>query len=161
MKKFDIKGWPYPITTPGRTDVKICEGESPESNETYRSKVGGLNWLSMCLRFDIVYATKELSRVLSEPTAIANTILTLTLQYLHQTSTARLKFERNNMMKYTPPLTRKKPTDIINPYNVDYCLTDGIVQTDDTSVTQSFSYKGHQMILACQTDIDLGGQVET
>ena len=161
MKTFDIKGWPYPITTPGRTDVKICKGESPESNETYRSKVGGLNWLSMCLRFDIVYATKELSRVLSEPTTTANTLLTRTLQYIHQTSKARLKFDRTNMMKYTPPLTRKKPTDIINPYNVDYCLTDGIAQTDDTPVTQSFSYKGHQMILACQTDIDLGGQVET
>jgi hypothetical protein len=42
-----------------------------------------------------------------------------------------------------------------------YCLTDGIAQADDTPATQSFSYKGHQMILACQTDIDLGGQVET
>jgi hypothetical protein len=68
MKQFEIQRWPYPITIPGRTDIKIQKGENPESNDTYRSKVGGLNWMSLCLRFDIVYATKELSRVLSEPT---------------------------------------------------------------------------------------------
>ena len=161
MKQFEIQKWPYPITTPGRTDIKIQKGENPEINETYRSKVGGLNWLSMCLRFDIVYATKELSRVLSEPTQTANTILTRTLQYLHQTSNARLKYIRKDMIIYTPPLTRKKPTDIINPYTVDYCLTDGIHQTDDIPITQQYTYKGKQMILACQTDIDLGGQTET
>ena len=90
MKTFSIKRWPYPITTPGRTDVKIKKGEEPEPNTTYRSQVGGLNWLSMCIRYDIVYATKELSRVLAEPTTMANTILNRTLQYLHQTSHARL-----------------------------------------------------------------------
>ncbi len=68
MKTFSIHTWPYPITTPGRTDVKIKNGEEPEPNTTYRSKVGDLNWLSMCVRYDIVYATKELSRVLAEPT---------------------------------------------------------------------------------------------
>ena len=71
MKTFSIPTWPYPITTPGRTDVKIKKGEEPEPNTTYRSKVGGLNWLSMCVRYDIVYATKEFSRVLAEPTKTA------------------------------------------------------------------------------------------
>jgi hypothetical protein len=65
------------------------------------------------------------------------------------------------MITYTPPLTRKKPTDIINPYTVDYCLTDGIPQADDIPLAQLYTYNGKQMILACQTDIDLGGQTET
>ena len=60
------------------------------------------------------------------------------------------------MIIYIPPLMRKKPTDIINPYTVDYCLTDGIPQTDDIPITQQYTYKGKQMILACQTDINLG-----
>jgi hypothetical protein len=76
-----VQPWPYPILTPGRTDIKIIQGANAEPNETYRSKVGSLNWLTMGLRMDLVYTTKELSRVLTEPTAEANKILAGTLQY--------------------------------------------------------------------------------
>ncbi len=50
-----------PVLTPGRTDKKVLKGFDPESNEHYRSKVGILNWLTMGVRFDLVYVTKELS----------------------------------------------------------------------------------------------------
>jgi hypothetical protein len=53
----------YPILTPGRTDKKIVRDQEPEDNEKYRSQVGALNWLTMCLRYDLTYTTKELSRV--------------------------------------------------------------------------------------------------
>ncbi len=56
---------PGDVLTPGRTDKKIVGGEDPEPNEKYRSKVGSLNWLTMGIRYDVVYTTKELSRVLS------------------------------------------------------------------------------------------------
>ena len=56
-----------PLQTPGRTDKKIVRGQDPEMNEKYRSHVGALNWLTMCLRYDLTYTTKELSRVLQEP----------------------------------------------------------------------------------------------
>jgi hypothetical protein len=58
--------WPYPVITPGRTDVKIIRKENLESNDIYRSKVGSLNWLTMGLRMDLVFTTKELSRVLTQ-----------------------------------------------------------------------------------------------
>ncbi len=74
---------------------------------------------------------------------------------------SRLKYLRQTIITYTHPLTRKKPTDIINPYTVDYCLTDGILQADDVPITQTYTHKGTQMILAYQTDIDLGGQTGT
>ncbi len=66
---------PGDVFTPGRTDKKIVRGEDPEPNEKYRSKVGSLNWLTMGIRYDVVYTTKELSRILSEPTKNANEIL--------------------------------------------------------------------------------------
>jgi hypothetical protein len=78
LKTFSVEPWPYPIITPGRTDVKIIRGENLESNESYRSKVGSLNWLTMGLRMDLVFTTKELSRVLTEPTKEANQILART-----------------------------------------------------------------------------------
>jgi hypothetical protein len=45
---YDLK---YPILTPGRTDKKIVRDQGPEDNEKYRSQVGALNWLTMCLRY--------------------------------------------------------------------------------------------------------------
>ncbi len=54
----------YPILTPGRTDKKIVREQEPEENDKYRSHVGALNWLAMCLRYDLTRTTKELSRVL-------------------------------------------------------------------------------------------------
>jgi hypothetical protein len=121
--------------TPGRTDIKIIRGENIEANESYRSKVGSLNWLTMGLRMDLVYITKELSRVLTEPAAETNKILARTLQYIEQTKHARLDFSRDKMLNYHPPKTRKKPTDIINPYVSDeYCSTDGIINDDEKPV---------------------------
>ncbi len=69
--------YPGEIITPGRTDKKIIRGENIEENRDYRSHIGtlNLNWLYMGVRYDIVYTTKELSRVLSEPTATANDIV--------------------------------------------------------------------------------------
>ncbi len=47
IKTFEIKRWPYPITTPGRTDIKIQKDEDPENVTTYRSKVG--TWTQLAL----------------------------------------------------------------------------------------------------------------
>jgi hypothetical protein len=63
------------VLTPGRTDKKISRTNEHEPNDNYRSYVGTLNWLSMGLRFDIAFITKELSRVLDKPTPIANEIV--------------------------------------------------------------------------------------
>ncbi len=94
LTALSVTPWPYPIITPGRTDVKIIRGENLEHNETYRSKVGSLNWLTMGLRMDLVFTTKELSRVLCEPTKEANQILARTMQYVEQTQHARLDFNQ-------------------------------------------------------------------
>jgi hypothetical protein len=74
----------YPIITPGRTDKRIVRDQDPENNEKYRSHVGALNWLTMCLRYDLTYITKELSRVLQQPTKHANEIRTRDLTYAAQ-----------------------------------------------------------------------------
>ena len=63
------------ILTPGRTDKKINKTEEHEENDRYRSYVGSLNWLTMGLRYDLAFTTKELSRVLNAPTKTANTKL--------------------------------------------------------------------------------------
>ncbi len=78
----------YPIITLGKTDKKIVRDQDPENNEKYRSHVGALNWLTMCLRYDLSYTTKELSRVLQQPTKHANEILTRALTYAAQTKDA-------------------------------------------------------------------------
>ena len=135
LNAMSVTPWPYPVITPGRTDIKIIRGENLESNDTYRSKVGSLNWLTMGLRMDLVFTTKELSRVLTEPTKEANQILARTLQYVEQTKHARLEFQRDTMLHYQPPKTRKKPNDLVNPYESHtYCLTDGIPNDDEIPI---------------------------
>jgi hypothetical protein len=66
MKSFSTKmkevfelhdSYPGEIITPGRTDNKVIRGRDPKANDEYRSHVGTLNWLSMGVRFDIVYTT--------------------------------------------------------------------------------------------------------
>ncbi len=74
--------YPGEIITPGRTGKKIIRGENIEENKEYRSHVGTLNWLCMGVRYDIVYTTKELSRVLNEPTATTNDIVRRALLYV-------------------------------------------------------------------------------
>jgi hypothetical protein len=67
------------------------------------------------------------------------------------------------MTGFQPPPTRKKPTDNAKEkYEVnEYNMQDGIKHTDDTEKIQEYIYKGEQLTLTCQTDIDLAGQVET
>ncbi len=70
--------------------------------------------------------------------------------------------DRELMLLFKLPKTRKKPTDIVNPYDTeDYCLSDGIRQPNDIPVIQDFIYDGPSLTLMCQTDIDLGGQLPT
>jgi hypothetical protein len=141
LNALTVKPWPYPVITPGRTPIKIIRGENLETNDTYRSKVGSLNWLTMGLRMDLVFTTKELSRVLTEPTKEANQILARTVQYVEQTKHARLEFKLENMINYIPPKTRKKPNDLVNPYESDaYCLTNGISNDDDIPINHECTF---------------------
>jgi hypothetical protein len=160
--EHDLK---YPILTPGRTDKKIVREQEPEENERYRSHVGALNWLTMCLRYELTYTTKELSRVLQQPTKTANEILKRALRYAAQTKDAYLSFNHDTMQSYTPPKTRRKPTDTETTcYDTqEHNVEDGIRQPDDEQQVQEFIYKGtgEHVIQTCMTDIDLAGQVET
>ena len=159
------------IYTPGRTDCKITKSNDDDKTNaddkddgTYRSKVGSLNWLIMCLRYDMVYATKELSRVLSSPTPLARSLLQRALLYAKRTAHATLRFRYTDMSSYTPPPTRKKPTDLdtsLYDFVDEYSVDDGIPQVDDDEMKQEYLYDGEQMTITCQTDIDLAGQVET
>jgi hypothetical protein len=85
-----------PVLTPGRTDRKIIRDQDPIPDSTYRSKVGPLMWATMGIRYDILYAVKELSRVLQEPTKIPQEILQRTLTYMTQTKEAHLLQSRPN-----------------------------------------------------------------
>ncbi len=67
------------------TDKKIIREQDPQSDPSYRSKVGSLMWTTMGIRYDITYTVKELSRVLQEPTKTAREILERTLHYVIQT----------------------------------------------------------------------------
>jgi hypothetical protein len=107
------------IYTPGRTGCKITKPNDDDKTNTdnkddgtCRSKVGSLNWLIMCLRCDVVYATKELSRVLSSPTPLARSLLQRAPLCAKRTAHATLRFRYTDMSTYTPPPTRKKPTDL-------------------------------------------------
>ena len=116
-----VDNHPGDVLTPGRTNKKIIRGDNVEPNEKFRSKVGSLNWLTMGIRFDVVYATKELSRVLSEPTKTANDeILERSLIYIKRTKDAYLQYSHDDMLAHTPPSTRKKPTVIADTYDDSY-----------------------------------------
>jgi hypothetical protein len=84
--------FPGDIFTPGRTDKKVIRGENLEENKEHRSHVGTLNWLCMGVRYDLVYTTKELSRIRSEPTATANDIVKRALIYVKRTKEAHLTY---------------------------------------------------------------------
>jgi hypothetical protein len=71
------------------------------------------------------YTTKELSRVLSEPTETTNDILKRALIYVKRTKLAYLAYSYSEMAAYQPLPTRRKPTDIDDTYNTDYNRTDG------------------------------------
>ena len=154
--------FPGDIFTPGRTDKKVIRGENPEENKAYRSHVGTLNWLCMGVRYDLVYTTKELSRVLSEPTATANDIVKRALIYVKRSKEAHLRYSSTAMHSFKIPPTRKKPTDTKDNYDTStYNIHDGIQEEDDKEHTDKHRHKGPTMFVVCQTDIDLAGQVET
>jgi hypothetical protein len=147
-----------PISTPGRTDRKIIRGQDIQPDETYRSKVGSLMWATLGIRYDIIYAVKELSRVLQEPTKIAHEILDRIPTYITQTYKAHLIFDHKAMVSYTLPPTRKKPNQQVDIYNVDeYNTTDTVPHHDDEEKRQEYTFKGHQCIVLCYTGIDLAG----
>jgi hypothetical protein len=160
---LDLKDtYPGVILTPGRTDKKIVRDQDPETNEDYRSHVGTLNWLSMGIRFDVVYTNKELSRVLATPTKTANEIVRRALLYVHRTKNAHLSYSHTKMLAFKLPPTRKKPTDIQDNYEtLEYNIDDGITQEDSKSIQDTYKYKGPTMNIHCLTDIDLAGQIET
>jgi hypothetical protein len=116
----------------------------------------------MGIRYDIVYTTKELSRVLNEPTKVANDIVRRALLYITRTKEAHLRFSHAAMLSFTIPPTRKKPTDIKDNHETnDYNITDGITHEDDKANIEEYKHKGPTMHVVCQTDIDLAGQLET
>jgi hypothetical protein len=134
--------YPAEIITPGRTDKKIIRGENVEENKDYRSHVGTLNWLCMGVRYDIVYTTKELSRVLSEPTLTANDIVKRALLYVMRTKAAHLKYSHNAMHAFKIPATRKKPTDVKDNYDTtQYNIDDGIKHEDDKEHTDRHKHR--------------------
>ena len=133
--------YPGEIITPGRTDKKVVRGQEPETNKEYRSHVGTLNWLSMGIRYDIVYTTKELSRVLNEPTKVANEIARRALLYVSRTKDAHLTYSNAAMTAFKIPPTRKKPTDVNDNYETtDYNLTDGITHEDDKANEEEYMH---------------------
>ncbi len=160
---FHIKNDPSrTILTPGRVDRKIIRGEDIIKDETFRSKVGSLMWLCMGIRYDLVYTTKELSRVLQDPTKTALEILDQTLHYVAKTQKAYLEFNPTTMRKFTPPPTRAKPIETKDIYAVDeYIYADNMQQADEVIQQQDYVQHGQQLIITCQTDSDLAGQVET
>ena len=149
------------ILTPGRTDKKINKHEDKEENLQYRSHVGSLNWLTMGLRYDLAFVTKELSRVLNAPTKTANEIVKRALLYAVRTQHAHLNFSHAKMTGYTPPKTRKKPTDITTEYDTDYNTVDGISHHEEEQTQQTYVHSGEQLTIVAQTDIDLAGQPDT
>jgi hypothetical protein len=84
------------VLTPGRTDKKVNRDDQHEPDDKYCSFVGTLNWLSMGLRYDIAFITKELSRVLDKPTKIANEIVNRALIYSYRTRDATHKMTKRS-----------------------------------------------------------------
>jgi hypothetical protein len=115
----------------------------------------------MGIRYDVVYATKELSRVLSEPTKIGNDMLHRALLYVKRTSDAYLSYSSERMHAYKLPATRKKPSDTSDTYQTEYNVTDEVIQEDEKPVQQQYLHPGPPMHVVVLTDCDLAGQIET
>jgi hypothetical protein len=115
----------------------------------------------MGIRYDVVYATKEISRVLSEPTKIANDLLERALLYVKRTQNAYLSYSSERMHACKLPPTRKKPTDVSDTYNTDYNVRGEVIQEDEKPVQQPYLHPGPPMHVVVQTDCDLAEQIET
>ena len=165
-EKFQLPHGEIPVRTPGRTDLRISrlDVQPTTKDNEYRSKVGSLAWLSLGLRYDLAYSTKELSRVLDQPTVIAqDTLLPRALQYTAQTSTYCITYHGPTMNAYTPPPTRKKPTDTADPYleMTKANLEDPIPMPDDEPCSLAYIYNGKALEITVISDVDLGGVQET
>ncbi len=148
--------FPGDVFIPGRKDKKIIRGENIEENKEYRSHVGTLNWLCMGVRYDVVYTTKELSRVLSEPTATANDIIKRTLIYVTRTKEAHLKYSSKSMHAFKISTSRKKPTDITDKYDTSaYNIEHRIPQEDDKQHTDKHRHKGPPCSLSVKQTLTL------
>ncbi len=90
---------PFPgeVATPGRTDKKINRLDEHQANDKYRSHVASLNWLTMGLRYDLAFVTKELSRMLTAPTQVGNEIIQRALVYTVRTQHAYLHFSHTKI----------------------------------------------------------------
>jgi hypothetical protein len=66
----------------------------------------------MGIRFDVVYTTKELSRVLATHAKTANEIVRRALLYIARTKDAHLSYSHAKMIAFKLPHTRKEPTDV-------------------------------------------------
>jgi hypothetical protein len=150
------------VLTPGRTNKKVNREDEHDPNDRYRSYVGSLNWLSMGLRYDIAFTTKELSRVLDKPTKTANEIVNRALIYSYRTKDAHFRFSSLLMTNYTLPKTRRKPTDTVTAYDVEHFNTyDGIQHVEEQLEKQDYTHQGETLTLTYLTDIDLAGQPDT
>jgi hypothetical protein len=119
-------------------------------------------WLCMGIRYDLVYVTKELSRVLQDPAQTALEILEQTLIYVSRTPHAYLNFNSATMRTFTPPATSAKPSIEKDMYSVDeYIHTDTMQHNIEQPTPQTYIHQGQQLMITCQTDSDLAGQVET
>jgi hypothetical protein len=99
----------------------------------------------MGIRYDVVYTTKELSRVLSEPTKTANEILHRAMIYIKRTQKAYLEYSHDTMIAFKPPPTRKKPTDVSDEYDVSYNTTDDVIHEDEKENQQEYIHSGPSM----------------
>jgi hypothetical protein len=114
------------------------KNSDPEHDVKYRSHVDALNWLTMYLRFELTYTTKELSRTLQEPTKTAKEILK------RRTLFSEMKIHTQDYNK--PPKIRRKPTDNEEKaYGTTYNATDAIQCVDDIEQGQEYRYTKSQV----------------
>ena len=107
-----------------------------------------LNWLSMGLRYDLVYTTKELSRTLAEPTKHRTKSSTgphLCNPYQH----AKLVYDHVEMISSSlQPHARSLETEgKYLPVSEGYNLPDAMPHQDDIPTTQDFLYDGPAQLL--------------
>jgi hypothetical protein len=103
---------------------------------------------------------KKLSRVLSEPTKIANEILDRAMIYIKRTQKAYLEYSHDTMIAFKPPPTRKKPTDVFDEYDVSYNTADDVIHEDEKDTQQEYIHPPTMDVMV-KTDCDLAGQLET
>jgi hypothetical protein len=115
----------------------------------------------MGIRYDVVYTTKELSRILSEPTKIGNEILDRAMIYIKRTQKTYLEYSHDTMIAFKPSLTCQKPTDVSDEYDVSYNTTDDVIHEDEKEKQQEYFHPEPTVDVMVKTDCDLAGQTKT